>query len=251
MKTRRTCCAVLAGNPCRCHCVPISNLLCVLELNISPQPVRQDRDHEQANWLHENRAARQRTARLKPIASARIGDLARAGRSHLHRRHPGSARHAHALGMSQAHARIRSITRCRARRVVAVFTEADIPGTNDCGPILHDDPIWPRASRICGTADLRRLTATTPARCARLSSIKELPAILTPQAAHAANLVLPPCTRRRDAQKAFERTHRASGQLYVGGRNSFTGRPDFYAIPKNKTVCWCCVRPSTDRNSTW
>ncbi len=25
--------------------------------------------------------------------------------------------------------------------VVAVFTAEDIPGVNDCGPIIHDDPV--------------------------------------------------------------------------------------------------------------
>ncbi|MDC6209903.1 xanthine dehydrogenase molybdopterin binding subunit, partial [Ralstonia solanacearum] len=50
-----------------------------------------------------------------------------------------------ALGMStQPHARIVKMDLARVRQapgVVAVFTSADIPGTNDCGPILHDDPI--------------------------------------------------------------------------------------------------------------
>jgi xanthine dehydrogenase large subunit len=50
-----------------------------------------------------------------------------------------------ALGLSsRAHARITAIDLepVRASRgVVAVITAADIPGTNDCGPIIHDDPI--------------------------------------------------------------------------------------------------------------
>ena len=49
-----------------------------------------------------------------------------------------------ALGLSQkAHARIRSIDLSCVRAlpgVVAVLTAADIPGPNDCGPIIHDDP---------------------------------------------------------------------------------------------------------------
>ncbi len=50
-----------------------------------------------------------------------------------------------ALGLSQkAHARIvhMDLGPVRsARGVVAVYTAADIRGTNDCGPIIHDDPI--------------------------------------------------------------------------------------------------------------
>lgn len=50
-----------------------------------------------------------------------------------------------AFGLSQqAHARIKSIDLDAVRSapgVTAVLTAADIPGLNDCGPILHDDPI--------------------------------------------------------------------------------------------------------------
>ena len=43
-----------------------------------------------------------------------------------------------------AHGRLLSIDLARLRAqpgVVAVLTAADIPGRNDCGPIVHDDPI--------------------------------------------------------------------------------------------------------------
>ncbi len=50
-----------------------------------------------------------------------------------------------ALGLSsKAHARIRALDLDAVRQgagVVAVLTAQDIPGTNDCGPIIHDDPI--------------------------------------------------------------------------------------------------------------
>lgn len=50
-----------------------------------------------------------------------------------------------ALGLSeQAHAKIKSIDLAAveaAPGVVAVVTAADIPGVNDCGPIIADDPI--------------------------------------------------------------------------------------------------------------
>jgi len=50
-----------------------------------------------------------------------------------------------ALGLSRhAHARIVSLDLDAVRAapgVVAVLTAADIPGENNCGPVLHDDPI--------------------------------------------------------------------------------------------------------------
>src|SRR5512143_1831307 len=49
-----------------------------------------------------------------------------------------------ALGLSPvAHGTIRSMHLDRLRTlpgVVAVLSAADIPGPNDCGPIVHDDP---------------------------------------------------------------------------------------------------------------
>ena len=51
-----------------------------------------------------------------------------------------------ALGLSQrAHAHIKSINYEAVKAspgVVAVLDVGDIPGVNDCGPIIHDDPIF-------------------------------------------------------------------------------------------------------------
>ena len=62
-----------------------------------------------------------------------------------------------ALGLSsQAHARITSINLEAVRAapgVVAVITAADIPGHNDCGPIIADDPIL-AAQRIQADDDM-------------------------------------------------------------------------------------------------
>lgn len=50
-----------------------------------------------------------------------------------------------ALGLSSlAHGKLLGIDLARLRAqpgVVAVFSAADIPATNDCGPVVHDDPI--------------------------------------------------------------------------------------------------------------
>jgi xanthine dehydrogenase large subunit len=150
-----------------------------------------------------------------------------------------------ALGLSaKPHANIAAIDLSAVRAspgVVAVYTAEDIPGTNDCGPIIHDDPILadglvmyvgqPMFIVVADTHDHAR-------RAARLAKVSydELPAILTPQAARAAqSYVLPPMQLKRgDYQAAFERApHSVKGQLYVGGQEQFYLEGQIsYAIPK-------------------
>ena len=159
-----------------------------------------------------------------------------------------------ALGLSaKPHARIAAmdLAQVRASRgVVAVYTAEDIPGTNDCGPIIHDDPIFadglvmyvgqPMFIVVADSHDNAR-------RAARLAKVTydELPAILTPQAAKAAgSYVLPPMQLTRgDWQAAFESApHSVKGQLYVGGQEQFYLEGQIsYAIPKeNKGMLVLC-----------
>jgi xanthine dehydrogenase large subunit len=150
-----------------------------------------------------------------------------------------------ALGMSsKAHAKVRSIDLAAVKAskgVVAAYTAKDIPGTNDCGPIIHDDPILadglvqyvgqPLFVVVADTHDNAR-------RAARLAKVdyEELPAILTPQEAKKAqSFVLPPMhLARGDAQRAFEQApHRIKSELYVGGQEQFYLEGQIsYAIPK-------------------
>ena len=150
-----------------------------------------------------------------------------------------------ALGLSQkAHANITSINLeavKAAAGVVAVLRAADIPGINDCGPILHDDPILadglvqyigqPIFAVIADSHEHAR-------RAVRLAQIvyEELPAILTPQAARQAqSYVLPPMRLQRgDCQLALDRApHKIKGQLEVGGQEQFYLEGQIsYAIPK-------------------
>jgi xanthine dehydrogenase large subunit len=150
-----------------------------------------------------------------------------------------------ALGLSgKAHARILGIDFAdvlASRGVRAVLTAQDIPGTNDCGPIIHDDPILadglvqyigqPIFVVVADSHDLARRAA----KKAKVS-YEELPAILTPQAARAAgSYVLPPMRLARgDAEAAFERApHRVKGELYVGGQEQFYLEGQIsYAIPQ-------------------
>ncbi|MGZ8289132.1 MAG: xanthine dehydrogenase molybdopterin binding subunit [Telluria sp.] len=159
-----------------------------------------------------------------------------------------------ALGLSaKPHARIAGmdLAPVRASRgVVAVYTAEDIPGTNDCGPIIHDDPIFadglvqyvgqPMFVVVADTHDNAR-------RAARLAKVNydELPAILTPQAAKAAqSYVLPPMhLQRGDWQGAFERApHSVKGELHVGGQEQFYLEGQIaYAVPKeNKGMLVQC-----------
>ena len=149
-----------------------------------------------------------------------------------------------ALGLSaRAHARITAMDLDpvrAARGVVAVLLASDIPGTNDCSPIIHDDPILadglvqyvgqPIFIVVADSHDNAR-------RAARLARVEydELPAILTPQAARAAaSYVLPPMRLARgDAAEAFARAaHVVKGELSVGGQEQFYLEGQIaYAIP--------------------
>jgi len=150
-----------------------------------------------------------------------------------------------ALGLSQkAHAKVRNMDLDRVRGapgVVAVLTAQDIPGVNDCGPIIHDDPILadglvqyvgqPLFLVVADSHDNAR-------RAARLGMVdyEELPAVLTPKAARdAQSFVLPPMQLQRgDAQAALQAApRRLRGELHVGGQEQFYLEGQIaYAIPQ-------------------
>ncbi|MES2069639.1 MAG: xanthine dehydrogenase molybdopterin binding subunit [Pseudomonadota bacterium] len=150
-----------------------------------------------------------------------------------------------ALGLSQkAHARIVSINFDAVRSaagVVAVYTAADFPGANECGPIVHDDPILadglveyvgqPIFVVAAESHDLAR-------RAVRKVQVvyEELPAILSPVAARdAQSFVIPPMNLKRgDARQALANApHHVRGQLDVGGQEQFYLEGQIsYAVPK-------------------
>ena len=186
-------------------------------------------------WSEVGRHRTHESAELHVLGEAAYTDDIREAYGTLHA----------ALGLSQkAHARIvhMDLEPVRsARGVVAVYTAADIRGTNDCGPIIHDDPILseglveyvgqPIFVVVADSHDHAR-------RAARKAVITydELPAILSAQQAKAAgSFVLPPMhLARGDAAHALKTArHHLRGQLHVGGQEQFYLEGQIsYAIPK-------------------
>ncbi len=150
-----------------------------------------------------------------------------------------------ALGLSEkAHALVSSTDFAAVRAspgVVAVLTAADIPGDNDCGPIIHDDPILadgfvqyvgqPMFAVVAESYDAAR-------RAARRAKVayETLPAILTPQdAKRQQSYVLPPMhLKRGDPAAALAAApRRMRGEFYVGGQEQFYLEGQIsYAVPK-------------------
>ena len=108
-----------------------------------------------------------------------------------------------ALGLSPvAHGRLLSVDTEALRRepgVVAVLVAADIPGRNDCGPIVHDDPILADGElRYLGQpvfaviAETREAARRAAARTKQVLRFEEQSARRTPRATTSCR----PCTSR-------------------------------------------------------
>lgn len=144
-----------------------------------------------------------------------------------------------ALGLSPlAHGRLLDIDLQRLREqpgVVAVFTAADIPGHNDCGPVLHDDPVLAEGTlRYVGqpvflvVAEQREQARRAAALARQVIRAEELPAVLEPRRAHElGQYVLEPMhLLRESAPGALARAlqgapHRLRGSWSVGGQEQF------------------------------
>ncbi len=141
--------------------------------------------------------------------------------------------------------------------VVAVLSAKDIPGVNDCGSIIHDDPIlceivqhddgssWgeirylgqPVFAVIAHTRDAARRAA---ARAKEVLTIEPAPPVLTPQEAHArGQYVLPPMHLVRESRAGATRAaidkapHWLKATLDVGGQEQFYLEGQIsYALPK-------------------
>jgi len=152
-----------------------------------------------------------------------------------------------ALGLSPlAHGVLKGIDVARLRAepgVVAVFTAADIPGPNDCAPIVKgDDPILADGEVhylgqpvFAVIAADRRVARRVAARAKEFVTIEPLPALLTARDAHAAQrYVVPPMhLARGDARSAIATAaHRLKDSLSVNGQEQFYLEGQIsYAVP--------------------
>lgn len=138
-----------------------------------------------------------------------------------------------ALGLSPvAHGRLDGLDLSAVRSapgVVAVLQASDIPGENNVGPILKDDPIFASGSVQYAGQPMFAVVATSydAARRAALlgrADITPLPAILDARDAIAQqSFVLPSVSFvRGDPDAAMARaTHRLQGSFAVGGQEHF------------------------------
>ncbi|MBI5721261.1 MAG: xanthine dehydrogenase molybdopterin binding subunit [Burkholderiales bacterium] len=129
--------------------------------------------------------------------------------------------------------------------VVAVLSAKDIPGANECGPLVHDDPILAGEAgatlRYLGqpvfivVAQAREQARRAAALARKAIVAKPLPALITAEAAHAAGqYVLPPMhVVRGDARAAIAAApHRMKQRIELGGQEQFYLEGQIsYALP--------------------
>jgi xanthine dehydrogenase large subunit len=145
---------------------------------------------------------------------------------------PANTLHA-AFGLSSiAHGRIRAMDLGAVLEypgVVAVALAADVPGENNYGSAVHDDPIFaPDLVQYVGQP-LFAVAAdnyTTARKAARRAGVEyePLPAILDIRAALAAQLTVLPTqrlTRGRPHEALVEAPHRMQGTVHIGGQDHF------------------------------
>ena len=166
-----------------------------------------------------------------------------------------------ALGLSErAHAKFKFIDLSAVRAasgVVAVITASDIPGRNDCGPIIHDDPILADGLvQYVGQPMFAVIAETVieARRAARLAKIEydELPAVLLPlEAKQQQSFVIPPISRVRGEPAAMlaAAPNRSTGKFAVGGQEQFYLEGQIsYAVPKENLGMhvWCSTQHPTE-----
>ncbi len=178
---------------------------------------------------------------------------------------PAGTAHA-ALGLStQAHARIVAMdfgAVLAAPGVLGVLVAADIPGRNDCGPIVHDDPILAAGEvhyvgqPIFAVIADERDAARRAARLARID-YAPLPARLDPlEAACAGELVLPPMRLMRgDVDAALAAApHRVEGRWQVGGQEHFYLEGQVALAQPREDGCmqvWCSTQHPSEMAGRW
>jgi xanthine dehydrogenase large subunit len=125
--------------------------------------------------------------------------------------------------------------------VVAVYTAKDIPGENNCGPIVHDDPFLAvgkvefLGQAVAVVVAREMLYAREAAKKAKVQ-VRELPAILTIDEAMQANsFVMPPkgITRGNAAEAIAQAPHKIKGSTVTGQQEQFYLEGQItYAVPR-------------------
>jgi len=125
--------------------------------------------------------------------------------------------------------------------VVAVFTSRDIPGENNCGPIIHDDPFL-AAGKVeflgqpVAVVVARSMLYAREAAMKAKVSVKELPAILTIEEAMAQQSFIMPAkgiTRGTPAEAIAAAPHRVKGTTECGQQEQFYLEGQItYAVPR-------------------
>ncbi|GAB4207021.1 MAG: xanthine dehydrogenase molybdopterin binding subunit [Tibeticola sp.] len=128
-----------------------------------------------------------------------------------------------------------------AHGVVAVFTARDIPGENNCGPIVHDDPfladgvVQYLGQPVAIVVAREMVYAREAARNVQVA-VRERPAILTIDEAMAAqSFIMPPkgITRGEPEAMLARAPHRLSGRTHCGQQEQFYLEGQVaYAVPR-------------------
>jgi len=156
-----------------------------------------------------------------------------------------------ALGLSRhAHARIVSLDLRRVREapgVIAVLSASDIPGENNCGPVLHDDPVLaddevqylgqPVFAVIATSHELARRAAALAASDDVVRYEPLEPVLSIARAKAMQHYVLPPLrlSRGEPAKRIAEAPHRIAGTFEVGGQEQFYLEGQVaYALPQEQ-----------------
>ena len=131
-----------------------------------------------------------------------------------------------------AHAEIRRIDAGAASRmpgVVRVLTAADVPGENDTGPILHDEPLIAsdrvsfHGQAVAWVVAVDEASARAAAACVEVDYAPLAPCLSIADAiAHEAYHLPPARVARGDAATALELApHRVCGEVAIGGQDHF------------------------------
>ncbi len=129
----------------------------------------------------------------------------------------------------------------KAHGVVAVYTAKDIPGENNCGPIIHDDPFLAAGKvefvgqPVAVVVAREMLYAREAAKNAKVL-VTELPAILTIEQAMAAGSFIMPAkgiTRGQPQEAIANAAHVIEGSTYCGQQEQFYLEGQItYAVPR-------------------